>query len=379
MMPAIIVVVAVVLAGAAFWYIGARRSSAKRHADEESPYHLGLDALIAGNLEAAMKHLTQAVRDDPRNVDAYVKLGNILRERGQVRQAIQIHRELLVKRKLPPAVRSETIKSLARDLAAAGRWREVLEHLATLPRQERSDPVVLTLTRDAYAAAGSLDKALQAHKDLLKAGPSHRQPSVGVYRAYLGVTALRRGETRLAKSELAAAVKEDPGAGLAYVHLGDIAMLEDDTERAVAYWMKLVSEKPECAHLVFERLEKAYFEMGDFGRMMGIYEDLVAKSPSNVRALTGLARMMERKGSVDDALRIAREAVKHEGETLAGHRQLIEILMRNDRYEDAAKAAVSLLETLGDRSEESKCPRCGAPVDESGWRCESCRAWLNVC
>jgi lipopolysaccharide biosynthesis regulator YciM len=374
-----IIVAAVVVAGAVLWYLGARRARPKRRAAEESPYRLGLDALIAGDREGALKHLTQAVRDDPRNVDAYVKLGNILRERGQVRQAIQIHRELLVKRKLPPAVRSETVKSLAKDLASAGRWREVLEHLATLPRSERSDPLVLALTRDAYAAAGNLEKAAQAHKDMLKAGPSGGQPSPGVYRAHLGLAALQRGETRIAKAELSAAVKEDPGAALAYVHLGDIAVLEEDTERAVAYWMRLVTEKPDCAHLVFERLEKAYFEMGDFGRMMGIYEELVTRSPSNVRALTGLARMLERKGSVDEALRIAREAVKYEGDTYEGHRQLIEILMRNDRYEEAAKAAETLLAGLGDRREEGKCPRCGAPFDGYGWRCDSCRAWIDGC
>jgi lipopolysaccharide biosynthesis regulator YciM len=373
-----VIVAAVVVAAALFWYIGVKRARPKRSA-EESPYRTGLDALIAGDSEAALKHLTQAVRDDPRNVDAYVKLGNILRERGQVRQAVQIHRELLVKRKLPPAVRSETIKSLARDLAAAGRWREVLEHLGTLPRSERSDPVVLSLTRDSYAAAGELEKAAQAHRDMLKSGPVAGQPSAGVYRAHLGLVALKRGETRIAKGELQAAVKEDPDAGLAYVHLGDIAVLEEDTERAVVYWMRLVTEKPDCAHLVFERLEKAYFEMGDFGRMMGIYEELVTKSPSNVKAQTGLARMLERKGSVDEALRVAREAVKYEGSAHEGHRQLIEILMRHDRYEEAARAAESLLAGMGDQGEERTCPRCGAAVDGYSWRCDSCRAWIDAC
>ena len=378
-MAFVITAAAVIAAGAALWYVGARRTRSRRRELDESPYHLGLDALIAGDRDGAMKHLTQAVRDDPRNVDAYIKLGNILRERGQVKQAMQIHRELLVKRKLPTAVRNETVKSLARDLATAGRWREVLEHLATLPRSERADPSVLAMTRDAYESAGDLDKAAQAHKELLKTNSPERQPTPGVYRAHLGLVALRRGDTRRAKAEFQAAVKEDPGAGLAHVYLGDIAVREEDTERAVAYWMKLVSEKPNCAHLVFERLEKAYFEMGDFGRMMGIYEELVASSPSNIMALTGLSRMLERKGAVDEALRLAREAVKHEGSTFEGHRQLIEILMRHNRYEEAARAAESLLAGLGNHREERVCPRCEAALDGYGWRCDSCGAWINEC
>lgn len=378
-MTFVVIAAAVIAAGAAFWYVGARRTRLRERQLDESPYHLGLNALIAGDRDGAMKHLTQAVRGNPRNIDAYVKLGDILRERGQVRQAIQIHRELLVKRRLPTAVRSETIKSLARDLAAAGRWLDVLEHLATLPRGERSDPSVLAMTRDAYESAGELDKATQSHKELLKAASPEGQPSAGVYRAHLGLVAFRRGDTRRAKAEFQAAVKEDPGAALAYVYLGDIAVREEDAERAVAYWMRLVSEKPDCAHLVFERLEKAYFEIGDFGRMMGIYEQLVASSPSNVMALTGLSRMLERKGAVDEALRIARDAVKHEGGTFEGHRQLIEILMRHDRYEEAARAAETLLAGLADGHEERTCPKCEAALDGYGWRCDSCRAWINEC
>jgi len=377
---AFVIIAAVVIAvGAVFWYVGARRARSRGRELDESPYHLGLDALIAGHSDRAIEHLTRAVRDNPRNVDAYVKLGNILRERGQVKQATQIHRELLVKRKLPKNVRNEIIKSLARDLASAGRWLDVLEHLATLPRGERSDPSVLAMTRDAYESAGELDKAAQTHKDLLKAGSPEGQPSAGVYRAHLGLVAFKRGDTRRAKAEFQAAVKEDPGAALAYVYLGDIAVREEDAERAVAYWMRLVSEKPGCAHLVFERLEKAYFEIGDFGRMMGIYEQLVASSPSNVMALTGLSRMLERKGAVDEALRIAREAVKHEGSTFEGHRQLIEILMRHERYEEAAKAAETLLAGLSEHREERTCPSCAAPLDGYDWRCNSCRAWTNEC
>jgi len=376
---AFLIIAAVIAMGAAFWYVGVRRARSRKRELDKSPYHLGLDALIAGDRSDAMKHLTQAVRDNPRNADAYVKLGSILRERGQVKQAIQIHRELLVKRKLPAAIRNETIKNLALDLATAGRWREVLEHLATLPRSERSGPQALALTRDAYESAGDLDKAAQAHKELLKAGSPDDQPTPGVYRAHLGLVAFRRGDTRRAKAEFQAAVKEDPTAGLAYVYLGDIAVREEDTERAVAYWMKLISEKRDCAQLVFERLEKAYFEMGDFGRMMGIYEELVASSPSNVRALTGLSRMLERKGAIDEALRVAREAVKHEGTTFEGHKQLIEILMRHERYEEAARAAESLVAGLGGQHTERTCPNCETALDGYGWRCDSCRAWINEC
>ena len=89
----ILTVVVVGVAAAAVVFV---RRRARKRVDEETADQKGLDALIAGHRDDALKHLARAVREDSRNVDAYIKLGSLLRERGQVRQAIQAHRELLV-------------------------------------------------------------------------------------------------------------------------------------------------------------------------------------------------------------------------------------------------------------------------------------------
>ncbi len=357
------------------WRVAAMRRSREAREDV-TPYRLGIDAMIRGDREEAVRHLAAAVREDPRNVDAYIKLGNLLREQGRARQAVQVHRELLVKRRLSKALRNEITMNLALDLREEGRWTEVLESLASLDRASRSDPEMLELARDAYEATGDYDRAREAHREFLKT--DGEGPELGIYRAHLALLALRSGDTARARSEFRAALKESPQkAILANVYLGDIAAEEKDTDRAIAYWMKLVTERPECAHVVFERLEKAFFEVGDFGRMMSIYEDVVSRAPSSARALIGLSRMFERKGAIDDAVRTAREATKHEGPKLAGHRRLIELLVRQERFEEAAGAADTLLETLS--SVSPTCPSCDSPVPEGAWRCPACRAWLDAC
>ncbi len=372
------VIAVVVVAAVAVALVFAARLRAGRRAEEETAYQKGLDALIAGDKDAALKHLAVTVREDPRNVDAYVKLGNLLRQRGQVKQAIQVHRELLVKRRLPVSVRHEIVKNLALDYAEARRWGEVVEQIKSLPRGERSDIRMLTLARDAYEAVGDFERAMATHREILKSG-AIREPSVGVYRAHTALMALERGDSVRARAEFQTALKEDPDAAVASVYLGDIAREAGDLERATAHWMKLVSDAPECAHLVFDRLEKAYFELGDFGRVMSVYEDVIQRSPTNVHAYCGLSRMLERKGDIDEAADAAREAIKHEGDTLIGHRQLIELLVRNERFEEAAHAAEGLLKTLDVQGPRHTCPSCGSAVPKPGWRCPQCRSWNNVC
>lgn len=359
--------------------VTSRRTTGRGPASDATAYQLGVNAMISGDRDAAVRHLAAAVREDPRNVDAYVKLGNLLRERGQLRQATQIHRELLVKRRLPPTTKNEILRCYALDLAAAGSWDEMLETVRALPRSERGDPEMLALARDAHESAGELDRAVHTHRELLKAGHDGGEPPLGVYRAHTALVSLKQGDKARAKAELQAAVNESPEAVVANVFLGDIARDEGDTGHAIAYWMKLASESPDCAHIVFERLERAYYDTGDFGRMMRVYDDLVSRTPSNARALTGLARMYERKGALEEAIRTAQEAVKHEGTTLVGHRELLDILVRNGSYEEAAKAASSLVQRLSDEADARRCPSCKKRLDETAWRCPHCRAWIDVC
>jgi lipopolysaccharide biosynthesis regulator YciM len=372
----VVIVVVIVVAALIAWR--ARRPRARR-IEEETSYERGLDALISGDRGAALRHLKQAVRDDPRNIDAYIRLGVILRERGQIRQAIQVHRELLVKRRLPEATRIEITKNLALDLAEARRWGEVVEHVRSLPRPDRADLRMLRLLRDAYEATGDLDQAVAAHREILKTSSSSEEPPIGVYRAQAALQALRRGDRDAARSAFAAAIKESPEAIVANLHLGDMAAEDEDTERAVAFWMKLVNEKPSCAHLVFDRLERAYYELGDFGRMLSIYEDVITRSPSNVQALCGLSKMLQRKGETNEALELAKEAIKHEGSTLAGHRRLLELLVSNGRFEEAARTAESLVASLSEAATPPTCPSCGDELADNGWRCPTCRAWIDVC
>jgi len=352
----------------------ASRRRARRAAARPTSYELGLDAMVAGERDAAVRHLKGAVREDPRNLDAVIKLGDLLRQRGHVKQATQLHRELLIKRRLPKKTRAAILQCLALDLAAAEKWDEVIETLGGLSKPPKMTTDMLVLLRDAYEATGDLDQAIQAHADILKRAPAG-QPSMAIYRAHMGLIALKRGDTAKARAEFHSALKEDPvGTAVANLYLGDMAAEEGNTDRALVFWMKLVADAPERAHLAFDRLEKAYFEMGDFGRMLGVYEDVVSRAPSSTAALCGLSKMHERKGDMEEAARLAKEAIKHEGTTADGHRRLLEVLIAGSRFEEAARTALTYLGTISESTAVETCPFCGGACKATHWRCSSCKA-----
>ncbi len=378
MSPMAVIAIPVVAAFLLYLLIRLSRRRARRAAERPTSYELGLDAMVAGEHEAALKHLKGAVRQDPRNLDAVIKLGDLLRQRGNIKQATQLHRELLVKRRLPKETRAAILQCLALDLAAAERWPEVIETLGGLSKPAKMATDMLVLLRDAHEATGALDQAVAAHTEILKRAPAG-QPTMAIYRAHMGLIALKRGDTAKARAEFLVALKEDPvGTAVSNLYLGDMAAEEGSTDRALVFWMKLVADAPDQAHLAFERLEKAYFEMGDFGRMLGVYEDVVARAPSSTAALCGLSKMHERKGDMEDAARLANEAIKHEGSTAVGHRRLIEVLIAGGRFEEAARTALSHLETVSKSATVETCPFCGGARDATHWRCSGCKAWTDA-
>ena len=71
-----------------------RRRSRKRGTDSIH-YILGLDFLASRQIDRAIVELTQAARENAEASEIYLILGNLLREKGQLERAIQIHQSIL--------------------------------------------------------------------------------------------------------------------------------------------------------------------------------------------------------------------------------------------------------------------------------------------
>src|SRR5438128_684057 len=78
-------------------------------------------ALFRGDNEEALLAFAETVRIDTDNVDAYIHIGNLLRERGEPARAINVHRELTVRSGLTTAQERTVRESLVLDLIALGR------------------------------------------------------------------------------------------------------------------------------------------------------------------------------------------------------------------------------------------------------------------
>ena len=108
----VLTVLAIATAGGAFAYF-TRRPKPRKNTD--SLYTDALNAMVRGDSDGAMRLLRDVVRQDTDHLDAYLQLGDILREEGNPQQAIKVHQSLTVRPGLSENLRMNIHKSLAQD------------------------------------------------------------------------------------------------------------------------------------------------------------------------------------------------------------------------------------------------------------------------
>jgi len=141
----------------------------RRRGAGRSPYVEGISALLDGDYSKALGAFREAIRDEPQEIDPYLRLGDAFRETGDVRKATQIHRELTVRPSLPKGTLARVLLSLARDYVQAKRLDRaaagVEQVLELEPRNEKAMNELL----DVYEEMREWDKAYLARRNLSKA------------------------------------------------------------------------------------------------------------------------------------------------------------------------------------------------------------------
>ncbi len=343
-------------------------------ATPETPYQQGLNALLRGDREEALRAFAATVRQDSDNIDAYIHLGNLLREQGEVERAHHLHRELTVRAGLSRAQERSARESLALDLIALNRSEQAVEEGRRLRELDRKDPSALRILVRAHEAAGDWDSALEIHSELARLNGGRGGGALARYRAAIGESLVRDGRIDEAKRHLKEALRLERNHPAALLRLGDIYYGRNRAERAIVLWKGLASAHPDRAHLVLGRLESAYFERGRFSEMGRMYEEMLARNPRDARILVALARMHLKKGDLTEAGRALGEALQIDPDLLAARLLLVNVYRRRGELSRALDEMETLLRSLPG-AERYTCSACGGAADEYWTRCPSCLAW----
>jgi len=351
----------------------------RRRARESPHYMLGLNFLVANQIDPAIDELSTAADAAGHPLEIHLILGNLYREKGQVGRAIQEHQALLQRPHLRKLEHANVLLCLGLDHKRGGFVDRALEAFTEVLRLDPSNRYAMSNLEklheeqhqwiDAYAMRQKLAGLEGTDQQ------SRHQEILAFLENEIGLEALKQGHHADAARRFRAAIDLDAKNAPAYLNLGDVQLAEGDLPAAVTTWERLVGTSPERAYLAFSRLEGAYTELNEEGRFSTLCRRLIDGGAQEWRAHLALARYLTRHGQPGDALELLFEALVINPHALAVHQGIWQTLSH-------LKLAPSLVQRYTDLAHDAIfyvdphiCVRCRYRSTELLWQCPHCHEW----
>ncbi|MGY8750686.1 MAG: tetratricopeptide repeat protein [Fidelibacterota bacterium] len=342
-LPSIIILLVVVLiiGGFALFYF-----QPKQLAKTESIYTNALNAMVRGDKRTALKHLRDVVKQDTNHVDAYLQMGDILREEGNAQAAIKIHQSLTVRPNLKNDIKLHIHKSLALDyeqLAQLAKARSEVELLLKLDKRNLwANEFLLAL----FEKQQDWDKATQVSKTIQKVKKLEDSNQIARFLVFKGMDNLEKGKVEEAIRVFESAVKTAPEFEKTYLCLGDLYLDKRELVKAIDNWEKYALLNPANGKMIYSKIESALFDLGRFSEVENFYKRIVDKDPSNLSALTKLANVLEEKGEHNSALILVEDALSKNQTSVHAHLMKLKLSLQFSKPNELSNHIDKIIEIL---------------------------------
>jgi lipopolysaccharide biosynthesis regulator YciM len=300
--------------------------------------------MAEGENRRAIENFKEAVRVNSENIDAYIKIGIILRNEGLYNNAIRVHKDLLLRANLEEDELIEIKKNLALDYWQAGLYDKAEGYFSELKSNKKLFDWLAPYLVKIYEEKNNWATASEVFQQSAQSSIAKGKMRLAMYKVRQGLAQVEQNDEKSARVLFKEAVKIDSSCAAGYVYLGDSYWREDRKSDAINAWNDLCKKIPGKAHLAFQRLEKAWYEKGQFSKIEELYQGILDKDSENIYAIIALANIYRKKGEYDQSLKLLNEAHKKEKFAEIIQAQIIKILMDKSEFEEAAKKALELVE-----------------------------------
>jgi lipopolysaccharide biosynthesis regulator YciM len=351
----------------------------RRKARESPHFIVGLDLVVANQIDRAIDELSRAAWLDEDALEIHLILGNLYREKGQVGRAINLHQSLLQRAKLKPLEHAYILLCLGLDFRRGGfvdRAHEAFKEVLRLDPKNRHALVQLEkLHEEQHQWAEAYEIRTQLAEIDVDPMRSRDNVILAFLENELGDEALQAGALAEAARRFAAAIDRDQAAAPAHLSLGDVRAHDGDVAGAVAAWEQLIEASPDRAYLAFDRLQAAYATLGAPQRFPELCRRLIGANPQDWRARFALARHRAAAGDSSAALELLFEALVHNPHALMIHQEIWQALSALGRNPQLIERYLGLTRDAVFYVDPHVCVRCRYRSTELLWQCPQCHEW----
>ena len=274
-----------------------------------------LNAMLLSDKRKAINLLSTLVKNDSEHVNAYLQLGNLLRDEDTDR-SIKIHQMLTVRQNLNKETKIEILKSLALDYKKNNdtiKSKIEVEKILELDKTNFwANSFLLSLAEETE----DWDYAEKKAKDLKKIKGANSEVNLLKYTLQKGVMQLEKNNVLEAEKLFRETISESPDFGMPYKYLGDIKYANRDLVKAVEYWEKYMELSPNESYQVFDNIETALFDLGRYSEVEKFYRKVLKNNSKDLNAGLRLANVLNEKGENKSALSLVDSFINEENPSL---------------------------------------------------------------
>ncbi|MBI5523903.1 MAG: tetratricopeptide repeat protein [Desulfarculus sp.] len=352
-----------------------RQAAAQRSASDDA-FLKGLTHLMADHTDQAIEEFTRAVTLNSDTVETYVVLGNLFRQKGEIERAVRIRQSIIARPNLAPPVRLQAMYDLGLDYRKGGLFNRAVEAFQEVLNMDPQHVEACRQVVSLHEEVREWDKAFEALKRLDKLTGGDSRAVLAHYKTELGKEYMFAGQLDRAEEAFDQAIRVYKGCLDAYLHLGDLELARGRSRKALSVWRKAVHVSPTLAHLVVNRVAAAEETLGQ--RAAASFYDEIDPGQADVTTLQALAESYHRHGEDQKALGMLDLAVERAPQMLDAHRLRGQILLAQERREEALKAYAGLLGQIDGEWHSYQCAQCGFVSHQLTWKCPRCHQWDSM-
>ena len=381
-MNGISIYIILLIAVAAGWALGrmtsprARTGSAPK--DFYQDYFVGLNYLLNDEPDEAIDTFIKSLEVNSDTIETHLALGALLRRRGKVDKAIQVHQSLLARPRLEQSVVDSTRIQLARDYITSGlldRAERLLNEI--LSEDSPAQCKALKLLIRVYQTEKEWEKAIDCSRRLLRHTVYKKDMEIRSAAAHycceLAETQIAQEQYRIARDHIKRAFSFDRKNVRASFILAEIEQKLGNYKAAINELVRIRSIMPEfvsqtlgplaeCFEQLenlpeYEKLLKASLpDEPDISVVLAL-SDLVKKRSGDEAAIEFLNEYLIRKPSLPALLELLRLQIPQTDQKVVGNLSLLQ----------------QMIDSLLRKKPSYQCNHCGYESKNLYWLCPSCK------
>ena len=370
------------------WLLGRFGSSKSTHTKASSSdlfqnYFVGLNYLLNDEPDEAIDTFIKALEINSETIETHLALGALLRRRGKVDKAINVHQALLARPNLERGFSNSVRLQLALNYIAAGlldRAERLLKEVLDDGGEAKWDALRQLITiyqtekewENAIACSSALLKNTQFKKDLaLLGGAAH-------YCCEIAQQHLHNNQDGRARLQIKRAFTFERKSIRAMLLLADIEQREGKIKAAIKELLRVRAAKPQFISLLLEPLASCHENLGSRADFEKLLRTMVLEDSSTEAALMLVKITSASSGNVD-AISLLREHLEHSPSSTA----LIELLGLQlyevgENVASSLEPLLNLVKAQAQGSPEYRCHHCGFETKNFFWMCPSCKQWDKI-